>query len=82
MHQHADERNQMQALDNSQAVDTRRGNPVDTDTQDSSLRHAKSRDMHQHAGDRSEMQPLDDALAVDTRRGKPVDTDIQDTCIT
>ena len=68
----------MQPLDETQAVDTRRQNLVDTITHGTSMTHARTRDMHQHAGKHYQTQPLDDSQSVDTRRGNPVDTHTQD----
>ena len=71
MHQKASDRNQKQPLDATLAVDTRRGNPIDTNTQNKNMTDAKSQDMHQHASERNQKQPLDATQAVDTRRGNP-----------
>ena len=72
MQQYAGERD-TQPLNDAQTVDTRRGNPVDTNNTNTCIIVKTLRHERQYHGEHVLMQRLDGTQAADMRRGNPAD---------
>ena len=60
-----------QPLNDAQTVDTRRGNPVDANTTNTTIIVTTSRHKQQFDCEHVLTQPLDDTQTADMRRGNP-----------